>query len=352
MNSFIMLWASDTVKSIVTVAILLVLIIAFFIQRNVLNPEKHEVKKHTVILIYVGLFILLFAAIVGVLAVWGYNLSMQATQFIEQFVLFIENSVASIIGSLLVILFSMLLYKIARIALFRVGKAGSSKARRKKTIAKVTLSILKYTIVLFALLIVLSMWGINVLPAIAGLGIAGLVIGLGAQKFINDLISGFFIIFEHHYDVGDKIEVKGFKGEVIDIGLKTTKIKNWKGEVKILNNGDVNDITNFAMYESVAVVDFGIAYQEDISSVLTLVESKLPELKQILPQIIDQPKVLGVVDLAASSVNCRIIATTRNEEHYEVERVVRRKIKEWLDEAGIEIPYPQVVVNQPKDRKN
>lgn len=350
--TFYMLALPESIQALLTILILGVLVACFVVAQKLLDPERYPVKKFNIILAYTGLFVFLILGIIGVLFIWGFDPFSEAQLLLAQVIDYIETKVGAIVASLLVILLSLAIFKITRLAFSKLGKSSGFHQRRKKTIAKISVSIIKYIIGILAILIILSFWGVNVLPALAGLGIAGLVIGLGAQKFINDLISGFFIIFEHHFDVGDKIEVKGFKGEVTDIGLKTTKIKNWKGEVKILNNGDINDITNFSMYESVAVVEFGIAYRENVEAVTTYLQTKLPSLREILPQIIEDPVVLGVTNLNQSSVDLRIIAKTRNEEHYGVERVMRQKIKEWLDEAGIEIPFPQVVLNQPKTNKN
>jgi small conductance mechanosensitive channel len=195
------------------------------------------------------------------------------------------------------------------------------------------------------MIIILSIWGVNVGPALAGLGIAGLVIGLGAQKFINDLISGFFIIFEQHYDIDDVIEVQGFKGVVTDIGLKTTRIRNWKGDVKIMANGDMTNLTNYSRNPSVAVVDFGIAYEEDIQKTFNLLEEYLPKFKATQPDVVEDPINLGVVSLGASSVDIRVMARTNNEKHYGIERALRKFIKDMLDENDVEIPFPQIVVS-------
>ncbi len=342
----------DSLKAVMTLVILGVVVATFVVAQRQLNPEKYPIKKINIILAYSGLFVMLLGGIIALLFLWGFQPLLEIEVLFTQIVAYIETQVGAIIASLLVILVSLALFKITRIAFAKLSQGGGFRERRRKTIAKVSLSIIKYTIGIIATLLILSFFGVNVVPALAGLGIAGLVIGLGAQRFINDLISGFFIIFEHHFDVGDKIEVKGFKGDVIDIGLKTTKIKNWKGEVKILNNGDINDITNFALFESVAVVDFAIAYQENIDEAIAVVNQHLVELRELLPQIIEDPVVLGVTNLGSSSVDLRIIAKTKNEEHYAVERMMRKKIKEWLDEANIENPFPQIVVNQPKEPKN
>jgi small conductance mechanosensitive channel len=199
-------------------------------------------------------------------------------------------------------------------------------------------------------LVILSIWGVDVLPALAGLGILGLVVGLGAQSLIKDLIAGFFIIFEHHFDVGDVVEINGFKGRVIDIGLKTTRVQNWKNDIKIFSNGNITESINYSLADSFAVIEFGISYGSDIQRTLELLEQELPKHMDKLPDLIDIPKVLGVTDLASSSVNIRVIAKTNPETQYAVERKLRQAIKELLDENGIEIPFPQVVVHEAKKK--
>lgn len=336
---------SVILNSVYTALIVFALLFIFFYERKLLRREE-SLKKITIILIFILSFILLIAGIAGIMYIWNYDFSDYFNNIGSNIVSFIEESVTRIISTLLVIFISLSIMKIAKTALNRVGLKESPMKKRKRTIAKVTNSMIKYFVGILMILIVLSIWGVNVAPALAGLGILGLVIGLGAQRFINDLISGFFIVFEHHFDVGDKIEVQGFKGEVTSIGLKTTKIKNWKGEIKIVNNGEISTLINFSRNPSVAVVEFGIAYKENIQQTIDLLNTELPKLRLNFPMIIEDPKILGTIDLASSSVNLRAIAKTLNEEHYAVERAMRQRIKEILDEHGIEIPFPQVVVHQ------
>jgi small conductance mechanosensitive channel len=336
---------SVILNTVYTALIVFALLFIFYYERKLLRREE-SLKKITIILIFIISFILLIAGIAGIMYIWNYDFSDYFNNIGSNIVTFIEESVTRIISTLLVIFISLSIMKIAKTALNRVGLKESPMKKRKRTIAKVTNSMIKYFVGILMILIVLSIWGVNVAPALAGLGILGLVIGLGAQRFINDLISGFFIVFEHHFDVGDKIEVQGFKGEVTSIGLKTTKIKNWKGEIKIVNNGEISTLINFSRNPSVAVVEFGIAYKENIQQTIDLLNTELPKLRLNFPMIIEDPKILGTIDLASSSVNLRAIAKTLNEEHYAVERAMRQRIKEILDEHGIEIPFPQVVVHQ------
>lgn len=334
-------------NTVYTALIVFALLMIFFYERRLLKREE-SLKKLTIMIIFTLSFILLIASIAGIMYIWNYDFSDYFSDIGSNIILFIEESVTRIISTLLVIFISLSLMKISKTTLNRVGLKESPMKKRKRTIAKVTNSIIKYFLGILMILIVLSIWGVNVAPALAGLGILGLVIGLGAQRFINDLISGFFIVFEHHFDVGDKIEVQGFKGEVTSIGLKTTKIMNWKGEIKIVNNGEISTLINFSRNPSVAIVEFGIAYKENIQQTIDLLNAELPKLRLNFPVIIEDPKVIGTIDLASSSVNLRAIAKTLNEEHYAIERAMRQRIKEILDEHGIEIPFPQVVIHQPE----
>jgi small conductance mechanosensitive channel len=332
-------------NSLLTLSILTLLIVIFFFERKLLKREE-KLKTILIVLVFILSFILLISGILGILFIWDYDFSTYFNTFGQDALSFIEQSVGNVISSILVIFISLMIIKISKTTLKKVGLKPGPLQKRKKTISKVTASIIKYIIGLLMFLIVLAIWGINVAPALAGLGILGLVIGLGAQKFINDLISGFFIIFEQHFDVGDVIEVQGFKGEVTDIGLKTTRLRNWKGEVKILSNGEISTLINYSKNPSIAIVEFGIAYQEDIQKTIDILTVELPKMRLEFPMIIEDPKVVGVIGLNSSSVDLRVIAKTVNEQHYAIERELRKRIKLILNEHDIEIPFPQVVVHQ------
>lgn len=332
--------------TIVTVIILIALLMT---ENKIIKRREDSLQKWIIIVSYVISFLLLLGAVGFIAWMWDFDLVTYLTTIWNDFLMLLGESIGRLISSAIILFIALLILRISKITLKRIGLKEGPNQRRKRTVARVIRSITKYTIWIVAILLILSIWGVNVAPALAGLGILGLVIGLGAQKFINDLIAGFFIIFEHHFDVGDKIEVKGFKGEVIDIGLKTTKIKNWKNEILILSNGEIASLINFSKDLSVASVEFGISYQEDMQMTIDLLNAELPKLRQNYPEIVEDPKVLGVINLNQSSVDMRVTCKTLNEQHYGIERAIRKRIKELLDEHNIEIPYPQVVVHQPKE---
>jgi moderate conductance mechanosensitive channel len=344
-------FASPVTNGLVTGGIAIFLIFMFVIEHRFLKKYEEKLSKLIIISVYTLSFILLFAGIISALLIWGFDVSGYLAGVMLSLTDMIALSIGKFISSIVILFISLLILRISKITTKRIGVKQTPNQRRKRTVARVTRSITKYVVWMTCILSILAVWGVNIAPALAGLGILGLVIGLGAQKFINDLIAGFFIIFEHHFDVGDKIEVKGFKGEVIDIGLKTTKLRNWKGEILILSNGEISSLVQFSKEISTAVVEFGIAYQEDAQKTIDLLNLELPKMRLDFPEIVEDPKVLGVINLNNSSVDMRAICKTLNEQHYTIEREMRKRIKQILDENHIEIPFPQVVVNQPTSRK-
>lgn len=345
------LFATVALNIGITIAVVVALVLILVFERLWLKKKEGEMNKWFIILIYFLTFILLIAATVFVLFTWSFDIQTYAQTLLTDLRLFLADGIVPLINSAVVIFISMTLLKVAKVTLTHISTKEGPLKKRKQTITKLINSIFKYVITIIAIIIILAIWGVNVAPALAGLGILGLVIGLGAQSFINDLISGFFIVFEHHFDVGDKIEVQGFKGDVTDIGLKTTKIRNWKGDTKIVSNGQISTLINFSRNFSVALADFSIAYREDVQKTIDLLTVELPKIRPLFPVIIEDPIVLGVTELASSGVNMRVMAKTESEQHYAVERALRKRIKEILDENGIEIPFPQIVVHQPEDKK-
>ncbi|MBI9009831.1 MAG: mechanosensitive ion channel family protein [Tenericutes bacterium] len=340
------LFASNGLNIALTLGLLVIFIgLARFINKS-MRKNIEEVKKG-ILLLYLVLFLVL-VFFVG-LSLWFFNMDLiQIIQDgIEGFVALIIENLSALVGSVVTIFVAAVLLKLIGILVIKASQKAGPAQKRVKTIMKLVKSISRYTIYLVVALIILALWGINVLPALAGLGILGLVVGLGAQSLIKDFISGFFIIFEHHFDVGDIIEVNGYKGEVVDIGLKTTKMKNWKQDIKIIANGSISELINYSNTQSVAIIEFGIAYKEDIQKTIDILNIELPKYMEKFPDILEVPVVLGVTELASSSVNIKVLIRTNTEKHYGVERGMRQVIKEILDKNNIEIPFPQVVVHKP-----
>ena len=342
------LFASNTLNIIVTVGIVFVILLYLIFQRKYIKKKDEEINKFLLGFLYFFDIVLLAGGILLILFIWGFDFNTLFTDFWSKMIDFIIPQIGNIIISVIIFFVVSFILKVIKIILKKSAAKEGPNQKRRITMLKVTNSLINYTLKIIMVLVILSIWGVDVLPALAGLGILGLVVGLGAQSLIKDLIAGFFIIFEHHFDVGDVVEINGFKGRVIDIGLKTTRVQNWKNDIKIFSNGNITESINYTLADSFAIIEFGISYDSDIQKTIDLLEQELPKYMEKLPDLIEIPKVLGVTDLASSSVNIRVIAKTKPEAQYGVERKIRQGIKELLSENGIEIPFPQLVVHEPK----
>ena len=223
--------------------------------------------------------------------------------------------------------------------------------RREATLMKLLQNVLTYVIYFIAILMILSTLTINVSAILAGAGIVGLAVGFGAQSLVKDVITGFFIIFEDQFSVGDIIRVGQFEGTVEEIGLRTTKIKNWTGELHIIPNGNILEVTNFSLNNSVAVIDISVAYEENIQRVEQLIQDLLLSMQDKYEDIVQTPELLGVQNLGASEVIIRVTAETLPMRHLFIARQLRKEIKLCLDEHGIEIPFPRLVMYSRQDRE-
>lgn len=224
-----------------------------------------------------------------------------------------------------------------------------ARTTRSITIVKLLNSFIKYLIVIIALLMILSAWGVNTQTLIASAGILSLVIGLGAQSLIADIIAGFFIVFESEFQVGDIVIIDGWRGTVDEIGIRTTKIVDWQGNIKIVNNSAISTIINQSRELSITTCVVSIDYRESIPRVELIIKNNLDRIKKNIPEIIDGPYYKGVDSLSDSSVNLLFIATVKEANYFVVQRALNREIKMIFDENDVSIPFPQITLNQPEE---
>jgi moderate conductance mechanosensitive channel len=227
--------------------------------------------------------------------------------------------------------------------------------RRENTLFRLLNNIATYVIYFVAILAILSEF-MDVRGILAGAGVVGLAIGFGAQNLVRDIITGFFIIFENQFSVGDTVRIASFEGTVEEIGLRTTKIKSWTGELHILPNSSITEVTNFSVHNSIAVIDLSIAYEEDIDKAQRIIEDVVKKVKPNYPEMVKDPEVLGVQMLGASEVVIRVTSEVLPMTHFKIARELRKTLKFELEKAGIEIPYPKMVTYhkeaKPKEIKN
>lgn len=220
---------------------------------------------------------------------------------------------------------------------------------RVNTMKGLMKSLTKYIIYFIAFTAIIKFFGIEVTGLIATAGIGGLALGFGAQNLVRDIITGFFILFEEQFGVGNYVEINGVEGIVEEMALRVTKVRDFSGDLHIVPNGEISKVTNKSSGKTRALVEIFVAYEENIDNAMDVLKKASEKLKSENDEILEGPNVLGVSQLKRSGVAILIIAKTVPMEHWAVERLMRKTYKEALDNAGIEIPYEKIMVVD-KDR--
>lgn len=215
---------------------------------------------------------------------------------------------------------------------------------RRDTLTAILKKIVKYVLYFIGVVISLELFDINTTSIIATAGVGGLAIGFGAQSLVKDIITGFFILLEDQYTVGDYIQIDSKDGVVEELGLRVTKIRDFTGELHIIPNSSINVVTNRTRGAMRALVKMSIAYEEDIDNALRVMESVSTEIASSNDNIVEGPIVLGITSMGASDVVITAIAKTKPMEQWPVERIMRKAYKQAFDREGIEIPYSKLVV--------
>jgi len=225
-------------------------------------------------------------------------------------------------------------------------RPGSAAARKADTIRSVVESVIKYVVYFIAFMSILGVLGLGTAVAslLAAAGIGGIVVAFGAQSLVKDVFSGLFLLFEGQYAVGDYIEVDGEKGTVTAITLRTTSIKRTTGEVVTIPNGNISKLVNYSTSDSVAMLDVAVAYDTDIEKASDIMRSAGLNYMASHDNILEEPRVLGIIEMGESSIVLRMIMRVKPLTHWETERALRRIILEEFARNNIEIPFPHRVV--------
>lgn len=234
----------------------------------------------------------------------------------------------------------------------QVAQDPEAEIKRENTLIRIFNSVVFIFIWAVAFMMILSEFGINAGPLIAGAGILGIGLGFGAQYIIRDFLAGLFIMMENQYRVGDVIEVAGIGGSVIDITLRKTVLRDIDGVVHHIPNGEIKTASNKSQDFSRVHLKIGVAYKEDIDRVIKVLNSVCEELardEKFSKNILKTPQVMGIDKLADSAIIIKILGDTVALKQWEVARELRRRIKIAFDKENIEIPFPQVAVWQRKE---
>lgn len=218
-------------------------------------------------------------------------------------------------------------------------------SKRNKTIKSMVNNLIKYILIIIALIAILNVLGVDTTSLIASLGVASAVLALAFQDTLKDFLAGLTIISENQYDIGDNVTINNFRGEVVSVGLRTTKLKAYNGEYFFIANRNIENVINHSLAKTLAIVNVDVSYNSDLDKVEEVLNNLCERLQTELEHVRGEVKVDGIEDLGSSGITYRIIAEVLPLKNYEVQRQMRKAIKQEFDKEGIEIPYPQVVVH-------
>lgn len=207
--------------------------------------------------------------------------------------------------------------------------------KRIDTMMTLTISIFKYAIYIGAIIISLSDI-LDLKAVLAAAGVGGIAIGLGAQSLIKDTISGFFILLEDQFAVGDLITIDTMTGTVERMELRVTRLKNFTGDVYIIPNGEIKKVINHTRDNKMVIVNIPVAYSSNMAKVNEIAQRVCDEVKEEFSVFTEEPTVLGITELGSNSMNLRITAKTFPNEQWAVERRIRMKIKEAFEANRLE----------------
>jgi len=220
------------------------------------------------------------------------------------------------------------------------------KSHRLRTVVTLTANLIRYIAIIVILIGVLSMLSVDMPTILAGLGVLALIIGFGAESLITDVVTGFFILMDNQYNVGDIIEVGGFRGTVSEIGIRTTSLVDAGGNVKIINNSEMKNILNRSDNTSKAVADFPIPYETDLAKLEEKIPALLAEIHQNNSGIMkSEPKYIGVQELGDSAVVLRFVAEVGESDIYSGARALNHDLFLGFRKLGVECPFQQIDVH-------
>lgn len=233
------------------------------------------------------------------------------------------------------------------VALFRIPVRITTAllGARGETVGHLLLSVVKYGGALVAIFYCLYLLGIDSSRLLASAGILSLVIGLGAQSLIKDIIAGIFIVFEGEFRVGDIVTIGEYRGTVMDIGLRTTKILGADGNIKIYNNSDISGVLNMTQEASWAMTYIDIEYGQDLNYVEEVMKRELPKLAEENPKITGGPELLGVTELKDSGVQLLVACNCSEQDILQVRRYLNRNVLQIFYNNGINVPFPNITIS-------
>ena len=262
-------------------------------------------------------------------------------------------------GLLIIVVFILIALKAVKIGINKLKRAFVKRAekdekvdaqeveKRINTLTNILYGLLRIVLLGVLIMIILVKFRVNIGPLLASVGILGLALGFGAQELVRDYISGFFILLENQVRTGDVAIINGTGGLVESIELRTITLRDLSGTVHIFQNGKINTLSNMTKEWSAIVLNIGVAYKEDVETVMDIMKNVGDELQkdpEFEKKIIEPIEVMGLDDFGDSALVIRARIKTKPIQQWSTGREYRKRLKKAFDQNNIEIPFPHTTV--------
>ena len=250
------------------------------------------------------------------------------------------------------IIIGMIIYLIICNLISRLSHIKNKHINYKKqaTIIGLFKTVIKVLIVVIVFMMILSVYGVDTTAIVASLGVVGVVVGLAFQDILKNLLAGIAIIFDDRYSIGDNVKINGFQGDVISLGLQTTKIKAYTGEVFIIGNSSINEVINYSLNASKLIIDIPISYDIDLDK-LDNVMNEIKEKVSKLDNVIGNVELLGIEEFNDSSIKYRMVLDCKSMCQFGVKRNILKMVKEDFNKNKIDIQFNKLDIYM-KEKNN
>ncbi len=235
---------------------------------------------------------------------------------------------------------------VRRILRAKSGTMETVRGKRVETAATMAVSLARYGIYFIAGALALSELGFasSIRTLLTAAGIGGVVVGIGAQSLVSDIVSGFFLLFEDQFAVGDYIQAGGVTGTVEAVALRTTTIRGYTGELNVVPNGSIKTLTNYSRTNALAVVDVPVAVQADTQRALALIQEEAEAYYATLGDLaVKPPEIMGVASAQGGQKSLRVVMLVKPLEHWAVQRELLGRALARLEKEGIPLPYERII---------
>lgn len=230
-----------------------------------------------------------------------------------------------------------IVYEIIKNALNKYTK--KLKKKRQVTMQKLIQNIVKYVIVILVSATVLNILGVNITSIVAGLGVASVILSLALKDVMQDILAGISIILEDQFDIGDLVEINGFTGTVIDLGLKSTKIKSYENTIKIISNRTITEVINYSKDNPNITLDIPMPYDVDNKTADKIINKIIKRIEKEVKTVTGPVELWGLNKFKDSNIDYRIIIPVKIDAQFSAKRQANRIIKEEYDKEGISVPF-------------